>query len=212
MPHPQSGCRCHCRRVGHWCQLFSPHRTSSSTVSRFATCSGLGRPPLIVRCGVIIMAPSRLRVSSPPAGLQKIHLRVPAGAATIRVVQDQMPCLTDIRCNSRAPAGLHAETSKSAFSLSRYVQTRACSRLTSYKVLKGLDWLDLQQVAAQLTSLSLNHTFTHPDAYPGWQGHVQMLAGLAQLSELRHLDTGNCTFLPADGALCIPLPSYVIYA
>jgi hypothetical protein len=40
MPHPQSGCRCHCRTLGHPCQLFSRHWESSCTVSRSATCSG----------------------------------------------------------------------------------------------------------------------------------------------------------------------------
>jgi hypothetical protein len=72
-------------------------------------------------------------------------------------------------------------------------------------VLKGLDWLDLQQVAAQLTSLSLKYSCTLPNAYPDRQGDARMLAGLAQLRELRHLDTGNCNFLPADGALCLLL-------
>ena len=77
----------------------------------------------------------------------------------------------------------------------------------SYKVLKGLDWLDLQQVAAQLTSLSLNYSCNLPNAHPDPQGDAQMLAGLAQLSELRHLDTGNCNFVPTDGAPCLMLPS-----
>ena len=72
-------------------------------------------------------------------------------------------------------------------------------------MLKGLDWLDLQQVAAQLTSLSLNYSCTLPDADPDRQGDAQMLAGLAQLSELRHLDTGNCNFVPTGGALCLLL-------
>jgi hypothetical protein len=74
-------------------------------------------------------------------------------------------------------------------------------------VLKGLNWLDLQQVAAQLTSLSMN--YTSPLSYaPDRQVNTQMLAGLAQLSELRHLDTGNCNFVPTDGALRILLHSY----
>jgi hypothetical protein len=77
-------------------------------------------------------------------------------------------------------------------------------------VLKGLDWLDLQQVATQLTSLSLQYSSTLPDADPDRQGDAQMLAGLAQLSELRHLDIGNCHFVPTDGAPCLLLPSYVM--
>ena len=80
--------------------------------------------------------------------------------------------------------------------------------MTTYKVLTGLDWLDLQQVAAQLTSLTLNYSSTIPDAYPDRQGNTQTLAGLAQLSKLRHLDIGNCRFMPADGALRILLPAY----
>ncbi len=90
------------------------------------------------------------------------------------------------------------------------MQTRA-SGLTSCKVLKGLDWLDLQQVAAQLTSLSLNYSSTISVTYPDRQGNAQMQAGLAQFSELRHLDTGNCNFAPADGAPCLLLPSHVIH-
>ena len=79
-------------------------------------------------------------------------------------------------------------------------------------MLKGLDWLDLQQVATQLTSLSLQYSSTPSDAHPDRQGDAQMLVGLAQLSELRHLDTGNCNFLPTDGALCLLLPSHVVEA
>jgi hypothetical protein len=127
----------------------------------------------------------------------------------IRVMHEHMPCLTDIRCGITAPAGLHAEINLSASTQSHHVQTRAC-RLTSYKVLKGLDWLDLQQVVTQLTSLSLQYSCTIPAANLDRQGDAQMLAGLAQLSELRHLDTGNCNFVPADGALCLLLPSYVL--
>ena len=77
-------------------------------------------------------------------------------------------------------------------------------------MLKGLDWLDLQQVAAQLTSLSLNYSSTVPATYPDRQGDAQMLAGLAQLSELRQLDIGNCQFMSAPGTLRIVLPSYVV--
>jgi hypothetical protein len=76
-----------------------------------------------------------------------------------------------------------------------------------YKVLKGLDWLDLQHVAAQLTSLSLNYSRTLPNTYPDRQGNEQMLGSLAQLSELRHLDTGNCNFVFQGGVLCLLLPS-----
>jgi hypothetical protein len=105
--------------------------------------------------------------------------------------------------------GLHIEKFLSAAIQSHHVQTRAC-RLTSYKVLKGLDWLELQQVSTQLTSLTLNYSCTLPDEHPDRQGSAQMLAGLVQFSELRHLDTGNCNFVPADGALCLLLPSYVV--
>ena len=101
---------------------------------------------------------------------------------------------------------LHAEISLSAPIQTHHVHFCA-RRLTSYKVLKGLDWLDLQQVAAQLTFLSLKYGCPLPDEYPDRQGNAQMLAGLAQLSELRHLDTGNCNFLPTDGAMCLLLPS-----
>jgi hypothetical protein len=73
-------------------------------------------------------------------------------------------------------------------------------------VLKGLDWLDLQQVATQLTSLSLNYSSSIPATHPDRQGSARMLASLAQLSELRHLDAGNCQFMPAPGTL----PSYVV--
>lgn len=71
--------------------------------------------------------------------------------------------------------------------------------------------MDLQQVATQLTSLSLQYSSTFPDADPDRQGDAQMLAGLAQLSELRHLDTGNCNFVPTDGAPCLLLHSYGVY-
>ena len=121
-----------------------------------------------------------------------------------------MPCLSDIRCGIPAPAGLHAEINLSAPAQSHHVQIRA-RRLTSYKVLKGLDWLDLQRVAAQLTSLSLNYSSIIPATYPDRQGDAQMLAGLAQLSELRHLDFGNCQFMPAYGMLRIRLPFYIHY-
>jgi hypothetical protein len=50
----------------------------------------------------------------PPTGLQRIHLRVPASATTIRVKHEQMPCLTDIRCGTTAPAGLYADMNLSA--------------------------------------------------------------------------------------------------
>jgi hypothetical protein len=107
-------------------------------------------------------------------------------------------------------AGLHAEIHLPAPIQSHHVQICA-RRLTSYKVLKGLDWLDLQQVAAQLTSLSLNYSSTIPATYPDRQGDAQMLAGLAQLSELRHLDFGNCHFMPGHGTLRIRLPFHVHY-
>lgn len=32
------------------------------------------------------------------AGLQRVHLHVPRGTNTITIVQEQMPCLNDIRC------------------------------------------------------------------------------------------------------------------
>jgi hypothetical protein len=205
MPHPQSGCQCHCRRVGHPCQLFSRHCTGSSVVSRFAACSG----PFTTATPSSNVASSWHRAVTvtpiyilPPAGLRKIHLWVPAGASTMRIMHQHMPCLTDLRCDSSAPAGVHAETSLSTPTQSRDVRTGVC-RLTSYKVLKGLDWLDLQQVAAQLTSLSLSYSSTVPATYLDRQGDAQMLAGLAQLSELRHLDCGKCQFMPAPGTLCI---------
>lgn len=72
-------------------------------------------------------------------------------------------------------------------------------------MLRGLDWLDLQHVATQLTSLTLNYGFSLPNVYPDQQGNIQLLAGLAQLSELRHLDIGNCQIAPTDGALCFAL-------
>ena len=127
----------------------------------------------------------------------------------MRVMQKHMPCLTDIRCDSSAPAGVHAETSLSTTTPSRYVRTGAC-RLTSYKVLQGLDWLDLQQLAAQLTCLSLKYSYTLPAANADRQGNAQMLAALAQFSELRHLDVGECNFVPTDGALCLLLPSSIV--
>jgi hypothetical protein len=83
--------------------------------------------------------------------------------------------------------------------------------LTSYSLLQGLDWLDLQQVASQLTSLTLNYGVIIPDAYPDRQGNIQLLADLAQLSELRHLDIGNCQIAPADGALVNSVASYALY-
>ena len=78
-------------------------------------------------------------------------------------------------------------------------------RVTSDHLLGGLDWLDLQPVATQLTSLSLQYNFTSAGASPCWQSNANMQAKLAQFSELRHLDIGNCQFLPTDGALCMPL-------
>jgi hypothetical protein len=45
----------------------------------------------------------------PSAGLRRIHLHVPAGAASIRIMHEHMPCLTDIRLDSSGPACLNAE-------------------------------------------------------------------------------------------------------
>ena len=56
----------------------------------------------------------------------------------------------------------------------------------------------MQHMAQQLTSLSMAVRSTTAEAQ--WQANADMLAALAQLSELRHLDVGNCLFLPADGA------------
>jgi hypothetical protein len=77
-------------------------------------------------------------------------------------------------------------------------------------VLKGLDWLDLQHVATQLTSLSLQYNCTIPAANLDRQGDVQMLAAVAHLSELRRLDFGNCQFVPVLGTLHILLPFYAL--
>jgi hypothetical protein len=74
----------------------------------------LGPPSLIVRCGVIWHRHALCIL--PPAGLQRIQLRVPAGATTIRVRHEQLPCLTDIRCDNiySAHAHLHIEVFLSA--------------------------------------------------------------------------------------------------
>ena len=56
----------------------------------------------------------------------------------------------------------------------------------------------MQHVANQLTSLSMALNCTTGEAQ--WQTDANMLAALAQLSELRHLDVGNCLFIPTDGA------------
>ena len=56
----------------------------------------------------------------------------------------------------------------------------------------------MQHMAQQLTSLSMALSCTIAEAH--WQADADMLAALAQLSGLRHLDVGNCLFKPADGA------------
>jgi hypothetical protein len=53
-------------------------------------------------------------------------------------------------------------------------------------------------MAKQLTSLSMALSCTTTEAQ--WQADADMLAAVAQLSELRHLDVGNCLFVPTDGA------------
>lgn len=56
----------------------------------------------------------------------------------------------------------------------------------------------MQHVANHLTSLSMALSCTTGEAQ--WQTDANMLAALAQLSQLRHLDVGNCLFIPTDGA------------
>jgi hypothetical protein len=82
-------------------------------------------------------------------------------------------------------------------------------RVTSDCLLDGLGQLDMQPMAQQLTSLSMALRCTIADAQ--WHATASMLAGLAQLSKLRHLDVGNCLFLPADGATqsCTRDPGHV---
>jgi hypothetical protein len=65
-------------------------------------------------------------------------------------------------------------------------------------LLSGFGQLDVQRAAKQLTSLSIALSCTAAEAQ--WQTDAHMLAALAQFSELRHLDVGNCLFVPADGA------------
>jgi hypothetical protein len=55
----------------------------------------------------------------------------------------------------------------------------------------------MQHVANHLTSLSMALSCTTGEAQ--WQTDANMLAALAQLSELRRLDVGNCLFIPTDG-------------
>jgi hypothetical protein len=73
----------------------------------------------------------------------------------------------------------------------------AC-RITSDQLLGGFGQLGMQHVAKQLTSLSLALSCATGEAQ--WRTDANMLAALAQLSELRHLDVGNCLVVPTDGA------------
>ena len=76
-------------------------------------------------------------------------------------------------------------------------ETHVC-RVMSDCLLDGFGQLDMQHIAQQLTSLSMALRCTTAEAQ--WQADATMLATLAQLSELRHLDVGNCLFLPPYGA------------
>jgi hypothetical protein len=111
-------------------------------------------------------------------------------------------CKTDVGASARAAALPSLTWSE------RMNHTR---RVTSDCLLDGLGQLEMQPMAHQLTSLSMALRCTTAEAQ--WQANASMLAGLAQLSELRHLDVGNCLFLPADGAtqICTTYPGHVAY-
>jgi hypothetical protein len=80
-----------------------------------------------------------------------------------------------------------------------YQQDATCAcRIASDGLLSGFGQLDMQHAAKQLTSLSIALSCTAAEAQ--WQTNADMLAALAQFSELRHLDVGNCLFVPAEGA------------
>lgn len=68
-------------------------------------------------------------------------------------------------------------------------------RVTSDCLLDGFGQLNVQHMARQLTSLSMALGCTTAEAQ--WQADAKMLAALAQLSELRHLDVGNCLVDPS---------------
>jgi hypothetical protein len=80
----------------------------------------------------------------------------------------------------------------------RFPHRSSCScSITSDRLLNGFGQLGVQHVAKQLTSLSVALSCAAGEAQ--WQTDVNMLAALAQLSELRRLDVGNCLFVPTDG-------------
>jgi hypothetical protein len=80
----------------------------------------------------------------------------------------------------------------------------ACRIVSDSLLVSGFGQLELQHVAKQLTSVSLALSPTAAEAC--WQSNAEMLAALAQLSELRHLDVGNCKFVPTDGAFRVLPP------
>ena len=111
-------------------------------------------------------------------------------------------CKTDVGASARAVALPFLTWSE---------RMNHARRVTSDCLLDGFGQLDMQHMAQQLTSLSMALSCTTAEAQ--WQADANMLAALAQLRELRHLDVGNCLFVPADGAaqICTTYrPSHVI--
>ena len=106
LPDPQSGCQCNATVA----QLDIRASSSAEVVKAAVVFPGLqralGRPkpdsPIWRHHGT-----HHHTGVLPPAGLQRIHLRVAAGTTTMRIrhKREQTPCLTDIRCYTSTPAG-----------------------------------------------------------------------------------------------------------
>ena len=68
--------------------------------------------------------------------------------------------------------------------------------------------LDMRHLAPQLTSLSLALSYSPADESvhgmsQTWELETDMLAVVAQLTELRHLDIGICNLVPESGGRLI---------
>ena len=117
------------------------------------------------------------------------------------ILLEQMPHLDDIRCTLQCvtKADVRKHLLQLLFCDPWYrLRESHAHRITSDCLLDGFIQLDRRRIAQQLTSLSVALGCTIAEAR--WQADADMLAALAQLSELRQLDVGNCLFLPADGA------------
>lgn len=76
--------------------------------------------------------------------------------------------------------------------------------------------LDMRLLATQLTSLSLALSYSPADETVHgmsqiWELETDMLAVVSQLTELRHLDIGNCNLVPESGGrLILPFSSWFL--